>query len=480
MEPDDLPLQLEWPAAGSRRLLSGFHDQLRAAILDGRLRPGLRMPSTRALAAQYGISRNTALAAYDMLLAEGYLLARPRGGTFVAATLPQPQVARARSVAPALNAWWSRPPLPTPHGQSAATLSCDFLLGSPATDELRWDIWQRLTTRAIRMLAKERAVYADPHGLPRLRAAIAGHVSFARAVGCDAEGIVVTSGTQQALDLLARILVTPGKTVVAVEDPGYVPARAAFGAAGARVVPVPVDGEGLIVERLPAHAKVVYVTPSHQFPTGVVMSMARRAALIAWAERHGAVILEDDYDGEFRFDARPLDALQTLDRGASVFYLGTFSKSLFPGLRLGFVAAPAWARAALVAAKQAADAHGPLIEQHALAAFIEEGHLARHVRRMRRVYGERRTALLGGLARHCGEWLDPVPNSAGLHLTAYARRGLKLQDLMGRAAAQGVGVYALAPYYAGRVSRDGLVFGYGTTTTDAIARGLRLLGKLPT
>ncbi len=478
MEPElELPITL--PQRDSRQLLRALHQQLRAAILDGRLQPGLRMPSTRTLAASHGVSRNTAIATYDLLLAEGYLQTRPRGGTYVAevpAALPAsaPQASAAERLAP----FWRVPPPTEVNVAVAPVLPYDFRVGLPEQGEVRFDIWQRLAGRALRALARQPSLYSAAEGQGALREAIAGHVSFTRAVACQAQDLVVTAGIQQALDLLARILVTPGQTVLAIEDPGYPPVRAAFGAAGAVVVGVPVDEEGIVVERIPPTARIIYVTPSHQFPLGSVLSMRRRRALLAFAEQHNAVIIEDDYDGEFRFGQRPLDALQTLDRAQSVFYLGTFSKSLFPALRLGFVVTPPWAREALLAAKRCADWHCPELSQDTLAAFISEGHLARHVRKMRQTYEGRRVALLDGLRRHCGHALTVIDSSAGLHLTAYTRPGIDLDALLARAAARGIGLYLLAPYYADGDGRPGLVFGYGAIDCAAIEQGVARLAPL--
>jgi len=292
--------------------------------------------------------------------------------------------------------------------------------------------------------------------------------------------VTVTAGAQQAFDLLARILVVPKRTVVALENPGYPPLRAAFAAAGARIAAVPVDEQGLIVERLPAQAKIVCVTPSHQFPLGAVMSASRRAALLEFAQRQGAVVIEDDYDAEFRFSDRPLDALQTLDRSESVFYVGTFSKSLFPSLRLGFVVAPPWAHVALGAAKQAADGHCALLSQETLAAFIADGHLARHVRRMREVYAARRRVLLDGLHKGFSEWLRPVPAAAGLHLTALAERSLDIEALVERARERDVGISSLRRFELGTGGKNpqGLAFGYGALDERGIAEGLARLRKL--
>ncbi|HEX7110846.1 MAG TPA: PLP-dependent aminotransferase family protein [Mizugakiibacter sp.] len=474
-----LAFPLVLPPRGSGTLLRALHGQLRAAILDGRLKPGLRLPTTRALAAAYGVSRNTAVAAYDLLLSEGYLLTRPRAGVYVADVLPaapaRKPAAQAAGADRRLAALWRKPPL-TPHAAAAAPRR-DFALGVPDTRAFPFDAWRRLSARALRAAAKRAAAYLEPQGQPALRAAIAQHVAFARAVACGADDIVVTAGAQQAFDLLARILVTPGRTLVAVENPGYPPARAAFAAAGAQLVPVAVDEEGVIVERLPDAVRVIYVTPSHQFPLGVAMSARRRAELLAFAQRRGAVVIEDDYDGEFRYAGRPLDALQTLDRAESVFYVGTFSKCLFPALRLGFVAAPAWARRALIAAKLAADWHCPGVTQEALAAFIAEGHLVRHVRRMRGLYAARRDALLAGLDGELSPWLQPLPAVAGLHLAARTAPGLDADALARRARELGVGVQSLRDYRAGRGGVAGLAFGFGAIDAAAIPEGLALLRR---
>jgi len=296
-------------------------------------------------------------------------------------------------------------------------------------------------------------------------------------VRCEPDDVLVSAGAQQAFDLLARLLVSPRRHCVAVEDPGYAPMRAAFAAAGARLMPVPVDAQGLRVDRLPADAKIICVTPSHQSPTGAVMSAARRAALLAWARAHDAVVIEDDYDGEFLFEPHPQDALQTLDRDARVFYVGTFSKSLFPGLRKGFVVAPAWAREALIDLKRCADSHSDLITQAVLADFIAEGHLARHIRRMRPIYAQRRQALERALQGQLAEWMLPLPGAAGLHLsTRYTRPALAPQ--IEAAARQHLpGALPLAAHALGRLAQPGLCIGYGSVDVDQIVRALRALAR---
>ena len=481
-------LALRLPAAGSRDLLRALHRQLRDAILDGRLQPGARLPATRALAQRLGVSRNTMLAAYDLLLSEGYLLARPGSGTFVADTLPA--LRRGRAAPKEAGAAPRRDPrlvpLNVPGADLAPTLQPraardDFRVGLPDVGAFPFDIWRRLSDRALRRVARQTADYADPQGQGALREAIAAHVSFTRAVGCTADDIVVTAGAQQAFGLLARILVVPGRTVVAVEQLFYPSLREAMLAAGAKVVTVPTDDEGLCVDRIPPEARVVCVTPSHQFPTGVAMSPPRRAALLAFARARNAVLIEDDYDSEFRFAGRPLDALQTLDRAGSVFYVGTFSKSLFPALRLGFVVAPPWARAALVRARELADWHGPVLGQEALAAFIAEGHLARHIRRMRKLYGARRSALLDALARHGAGRLEAIPSDAGLHLSAWLHGGARDHAVVERAAGAGITLpplsrFALDPQAP--EAPNGLAFGFGLIAEPQIDGAIRRLVRL--
>jgi GntR family transcriptional regulator/MocR family aminotransferase len=479
MEPMfELPLRIPPRKSGER--LRALHGQLKAAILEGRLRPGLRLPATRVFATNYGVSRNTAIATYDLLLSEGYITTRHGAGTYVADVVPRvtrlagQQKSNAKRVRQ-LGEFWQRPLVDG--APSPGEVRYQFRLGLPDVSRFPMATWRRLSSRSLRSFGRQAPVAETAAGRPALREAIAKHVSFARAVACDAADIVVTSGAQQAFDLLSRILLTPKRKVVAMEDPGYQRARLAFMAAGAKVVPVPVDEEGLIVEKLPTQASVIYVTPSHQFPTGAVMSPRRRAELLAFASAHDAAIIEDDYDAEFRFGARPLDALQTLDRAGSVFYVGTFSKSLFPELRLGFLAAPSWAQPALLAAKHYADGQCSPLLQETLASFIGEGHLARHVRRMRQVYSGRREALLNGLEKYLSAHLVPVPSAAGLHLAAYTQAPVDAEKIVERANRQGAGVYALSRFQIGRAGRSGLVFGYSSLSERDITEGLVRLAR---
>ncbi|WP_457420597.1 MocR-like pyridoxine biosynthesis transcription factor PdxR [Roseateles sp. P5_E7] len=476
MDPS-LEIDLQLAARGSR--LASLHAALREAIASGRLAPGLRLPSSRELAASVGVSRNTAVAAYELLASEGWLESRGAGGSFVA-ELPRAAVAVSdrASVAPWADSRWLRGegavwPAPVGNGPAPAY---QFNAGSPDVASFPFDVLRRLQTRALQAAAREPARYAHPQGLLALREAIAGHVSSARAVACTADDVIVTAGAQQAFDLLARVLVTPGLTLAAVEDPGYPPLHAALRAAGAVLAPVPVDCDGLVVDALPADARIVCVTPSHQSPLGVPMSLARRRDLLNWAAARQAVVIEDDYDGEFRYTSRPLDALKTLDRDGRVFYVGTLSKSMLPALRIGYVVAPAWARDALVALKRVADSGTPALTQAAVADFIAEGHLLRHVRRMRAEYAERRRVLEQMLKRHLGERAFIFPAIAGLHL-AVALPGVDTVELARRAWAAGVGVESLSRYWLGAQGLDGLVLGYGSITAARIPEAVRRLAQ---
>jgi GntR family transcriptional regulator/MocR family aminotransferase len=474
-----LPLSIELPEREMRTLLRAFHSQLRAAILDGRLKPGLRLPSTRALATAYHVARNTAVAAYTMLLSEGYVETRRGSGTRVVRTLPKPPKNR---VIPdrdtpdrRVTAFWrGRSLRPAKADSGPACLS--FQLGVPDASRFPVDVWRRLSNRVLRSIRTPAMPATDPQGRLALRQAIAQHVSFTRAVSCGPEDIVVTAGAQQAFELLARVLVTQRRTTVAMEDPGYGPIRASFEAVGARIAPIPIDHKGLQVDRLPSLARIVCVTPSHQFPLGCVMSVQRRAGLLDFAQAHGAVVIEDDYDGEFRFGDRPLDALQTLDRTESVFYVGTFSKSLHPALRLGYIVAPPWARPTLAAAQMLSGGPCSVLIQDTVAALIRDGHLARHVRKMQQIYGRRRQTLLKILRQDFGRWLDPVPSAAGLHISTFLTKPIDDRVVVARALRCGVGIAALSDF-AVRHTIRGVVFGYGAIEEPDIVEGLARLRR---
>lgn len=463
---------------GTRPLGDQIFRQLSDAILDGRLRPGDRLPPTRTLALQLAVSRNTVGVAYERLVSEGLVDGRVGAGSFVAAVPLQPRDVRrapAGSVTPRAE-WRGAQPF---QAGAPPGIAVDFGVGTPDHRLFPLTAWRRLVAAELRTSIAEAAGYADPAGLPALRAAIARHVSVSRAVKTGEADVITTNGAQQAFDLLARILVSPG-TRVAIEDPGYGRAAAAFAAHGARVVGVPVDDEGLVVDALPAKTRIVYVTPSHQFPTGVAMSLRRRGALLRWADREGAVIVEDDYDTEFRFGGRPLDPLQSLDRAGRVVYVGSFSKVLLPGLRLGFMVAPASLQQALHAARQAADWHGERTNQAALARFIDGGGFAQHLRKVTRAYGDRYVRVVAAVERDLTRWFEVVPAAAGMHVAARARsdRRIEVRQVVEGAARRGVRVHALSSFARDRAGADGLVLGYGAVDPLLIDEGISAIARV--
>jgi len=458
--------------AGRGDLSARIYRQLHEAIIEGRLGPGERLPPTRELAASLSVSRNTVAVAYDRLTAEGFLVGRVGAGTFVCANPPaQPPRADRPDGDIAVRPLWrpllAEPPAPRP-------VRYDFQVGVPDAHRFPMTAWRRLVARELRDVGVRAAGYVDPAGHAGLRAAIARHIGLSRSVPADADDVLVTHGAQQALDLVGRVLLEPG-ACVAVEEPGYPPARELFASLGARVVGVPVDGEGLVVREIPRAAGLVYVTPSHQFPLGTPMSLERRTALLDWAHRRGAVVLEDDYDSEFRFSDRPLEPLYGLDRGRRVVYVGSFAKTMLPMLRLGFLVAPPSLRPAVRAAKRLADRQGDVAAQGALAAFLTEGLFARHLRRATREYAARHERITEVLRRDFAGRLDLVPSIAGLHLAALALEPIDVGALVRRAAEAGVRVEDLRTYHGEGPGRPGLALGYGAIELDAIEPGLARL-----
>jgi GntR family transcriptional regulator / MocR family aminotransferase len=456
-----------------------IYEGLRRAILDGLLRPGQRVPSTRALAADLEVSRLPVLTAYDQLLHERYLEGRVGSGTFVSAALPDdllqsvgPPTATARSSS-------TRPDLCLPTTRDDGGLG-PFRMSLPALDRFPHAVWARLVARHAHALTHGQMAYGDPAGQWPLRVAIAEHLRTARAVRCEAEQVLVVSGSQAALRLATAVLLERGDRV-AVEEPGYPGARAALGAGGAKLVPVPVDEEGMSVSSLRrrgGRVRAAYVTPSHQYPLGTSMTAARRLALLDWARRGGAWVLEDDYDSEYRYVSRPLAALQGMDGHDRVVYVGTFSKVLFPALRVGYLVVPPslWQR--FLDAREAFDLFSPTLYQLALAEFLREGHLARHLRRMRAVYLERRDALVSGLARHCGDRLTLHNADAGLHVAVLLPAGLDDEDVVRRMAKRGLTATALSTCYVGTARRSGLLLGFGGSTERRLLEATRVLGEV--
>jgi GntR family transcriptional regulator / MocR family aminotransferase len=471
---DDRFVELHVTFAGRRDLTGQIYRQLRAAVVDGRLPPGTSLPPSRELARRLAVSRNTVTSAYVRLIGEGFLLGRVGAGTFVAPSAGGGRLARSAPAGAPLRprAVWDAIPDPSGPRRHAAF---DFRLGTPDARLFPYAAWRRIFARELRVGRLPSTGTSEPAGELRLRQAIARHLGVARSVQAGADDVLVTSGAQQALDLVGRVLVEPG-TPVALEEPGYPLVRRLFQSLGARIAPVPVDSEGLIVDALPRGARLVYVTPSHQFPLGMPMSLPRRQQLLAWAERRQAVIVEDDYDSEFRFGGRPLEPLQCLDRSGRVVYVGSFSKVLLPALRLGYLVAPLSLRPALHKAKMVADLCGSSVIQAALARLIDDGLLARHVRSARREYAARRDRLEAALARELGDRLELVPAVAGLHIAAHFRGGgLDDREVARRAEEAGVIVQALSEYAAVTPARPGLAFGYGAIAGARIDEGIRRL-----
>jgi GntR family transcriptional regulator/MocR family aminotransferase len=488
-------IEFDRTAKGSRESSRSLHRQLKAAILDGRLTAGAKLPPTRHSDLFFGVSRNTAVEVYEKLLSEGYVVSRLGSGTYVADRLSVPSAAippkNERPPDRRLNEFWLRPDVTSSMGfwqDRPESDSPSFKLPPvdfrPALLDSRlfpFEVFRRISAKQLRGLERKPARFKSAQGNQGnylLREAIIKHIAITRAVVCQLEDIIVTSGAQQAFDLLARALVIPGKTIVAIEDPGYPPMRVAFAAAGAKLVAVGIDDEGLIVEQLPADAGVICVCPSHQFPLGVAMSVRRRKALVEFARSRGAVIIEDDYDGEFRYDGSPLEALRTPDAADVVFYVGTFSKCMLPALRLGFIVAPDWAMRTLVAAKNCLDWHCSIPVQMGVAGFIVEGHLARHVRKMRELYKQRRQVLLRSLRKDFAGCLEPIPSFYGMHVSAVAHASVDPDRLAGILLRNNVKIHALSRYYIGPQTRAGLIFGYGAVGISEITRGLSVLRKV--
>lgn len=460
---------------GRNGLAGQIYRQLRAGVVEGRLAPGERLPSTRELATQLGVSRKTTLDVFERLIAEGYLRTRTGDGTFVADEMtrlsPAPPLMPAQPVA---NPVWDLLPdaLPNPH--AAPALEFDFAGGAIDKQLFPFDQWRRCVNHALRVQARGRGVYHDPAGEQDLRMAVSRYLSFSRAVVSSWQEVIITQGAQQAINLLARAVLRPGD-VVAMENPGYPRARAIFAALGARVVSVPVDADGLVVDALPANARLIYVTPAHQFPLGMPMALERRLALLDWAQRQGALVIEDDYDGEFRFEGRPMESLKGLDNADVVAYVGTFSKTIFPELRVGYVIPPRPLAGALCKAKQVVDWHSCTMTQTALAKFMLDGYFGKHLRRVHKEYAARRAALLAGLHRNLSPWLTPLPSAAGLHMAAALADGVDESQVVARAAQAGVGVTGMTAMYGAHPVRPGILFGYGGIGVDGIRAGLARL-----
>jgi GntR family transcriptional regulator/MocR family aminotransferase len=463
---------------GRKNLSNEIYRQLRRAILDGRLSPGGALPPSRLLAKTLAVSRTTVIVAYERLAAEGFVNSRVGAGTFISQHIaPVVRVVHRHRGDGALRPRtpWDSIALSTAFANPARF---DFRTGLPDASLFPHRAWRRFLGRSMRSPDVASGVYQHPAGHFSLRAAIAQHLGVSRGVVATAEDITITNGTQQALDILARVLLGQGDRV-AVEDPGYSPPRQLFKALGMHVIGVPVDHEGLIVDALPRRIRLVYVTPSHQYPTGVSMSLTRRQALLEWAMRNDAAIIEDDYDSEFRFGGRPLEPLQTLDSAGRVIYVGSFSKTMLPTLRLGFLVTPPSLRSAVRKAKYVTDWHTSSLAQVALAGFLESGEYARHIRRVSGAYRIRHHMIAEAITRHFADRLELIASSTGLHLSARACDASvnRMAGIIRHAAEGGVAVQALSSFAVSREPQAGVVLGYGAVATADVPAGLRLLRK---
>lgn len=453
---------------------------LRGGILQGQFPAGSRLPATRWLASELGVSRNTVLAAYEQLRAEGFVDGLVGSGTYVAPPMHDgPAPPPPRTDAPPQSAY-ARRARATYEGSRIPGLRIpgmrfSFQYGVPLTNPALTTAWARALSRAARYTRPD---YPGRQGLPELREAICDYLARRRGIRASPDDVLVVAGTQQALALTARVLLDPGDAA-AIEEPHYFAIRMVLAIHGARVRTVPVDAQGIRCDALPVPpARLVCVTPSHQFPTGSVMSLARRLQLLDYARRHDSWVFEDDYDGEFRYDSKPLAALRSLDEQGRVVYVGTFSKAIFPALRMGYLLMPPALRADFLAAKWAEDLGSPAIEQVALANFMRDGGFERHLRRTAKTLKERRAALIAGL-QACGRGrLDIADSRAGMHLVVWLRGRSRAdgETLIALARGRGLGLYPIDPLYADPPDRAGLLMGYCGLSTREIGQAMQVFG----
>jgi len=445
-----------------------LYQELRRAILDRRLAPGMRLPASRDFAVQYGVSRGTVVTVFEQLQAEGYLIGQVGAGTRINERLSQ-DVFKKQAPQPRVRK------LPGPiRGLSTSRPAHPFRPYEPALTEFPVEIWARVAGRRLRRAAASLLAGGDPRGYAPLREAIAAYLGSSRGVNCSADSVVIVSGVQQGLDLIARLLIKPGEAVW-MEDPGYFGAITAFRQVGARIIPVPVDECGLAVsqgERLCRQAKAAYLTPAHQFPLGMTMPIERRIAVLKWARETGAFLIEDDYDGEYRFESRPVPALQGLDKGGSVIFLGSFNKVLFPSLRLGYLVSPPTLLDPLLALRLGVDFYPPSLDQAILCDFMTEGHLGRHIRRMREMYANRLAALQHEAKRYLAGILDVSPIKAGLNTAGFLRNGMVSQQAEAVAANHGIEVLGLDRFTLKRRNVEGLLLGFAAFDEREIRRGI--------
>lgn len=476
--PSPLMLPIREPGTPAIRWL---YNALRAGILEGRFTPGARLPASRDLARHYRLSRGTIVAAFEQLKSEGYLEGRVGSGTRVARVLPDRLLQVARPAKPAspirsdplrrLSGYARRV-----HGfrglQSGPVRA--FRANQPALDLFPTTLWAQVAGRRLRLATTDQLQGSGPLGYPPLQEAVADYLRTARGVNCQAGQVAIVSGVQEALDLVARLFINPGDKVT-VENPGYPGATLVFEAFGASIVPARLDEEGMMLGDSLKGVRLAYLTPAHQFPLGISMSLPRRLAVLEWARASGAIIFEDDYDSEYRYAGRPVPALQGLDRHGQVIFAGSFSKVLFPSLRLGYLVLPDDLVDRVAATLSITDRHAPLLEQAVLADFISGGHFGRHVRRMRRVYAERLAVLLESAKERLSGLLEISGVEAGLQTVGWLQGGVDGASATKAAAERDVEVIPVSRYARGRVAANGLQLGFAAVDVEEIRRGVREL-----
>jgi GntR family transcriptional regulator / MocR family aminotransferase len=467
-----------------------IYEELRQAILWGKLSPGKRIPSTREIAKSLGISRSTVTQSYEQLLSEGYLETIIGSGTYVCTQLPddllysqpiktkeimtRPEVKLSRYAETLLKT----EAVPRVYEEK---LDISFRYGRPNFNVFPIKLWKKLLSKYCNSSLDWLDYSIEPLGYKPLREAIVSYISRVRAVNCQPEQVLITNGTQQALDLIMRLLIEPGD-IIALEEPGYLSARLIFQTHGAKLLPIDVDNCGLVVNKLTNYQnkniRLVYVTPSHQFPTGAILSLPRRLELLNFVTQTGTLIIEDDYDSEYRYGDRPIPALQGLDNSNSVLYIGTFSKVLFPSLRIGYLVIPKSLVPIFARAKWLSDRHLPILEQQVLCDFIAEGHLERHIRKMRSHYDSRRQVLVKALKFHFGESIEILGEKAGLHIMVRLQTNMSDNEIVQRAAKVGVGIISASIQYINPKNSGEFIFGYGELEEQQLVEGIYRLAQV--
>ena len=462
-----------------------LYDQFREMILDRRLRAGDRLPSTRILSIETGISRTMITQSFEQLILEGYLVGKPGSGTFVAGTIPdhltlagKPDTSRVRPARRQFDLAKDVLPKEIISRNSNKEEIVPFQIGTPSLDLFPYRIWQQTGGQVLKKFKSFNLGYDDALGYWPLRQEIAGYLRQARAVKCETEQVIVVTGSQQGLNLISECLLKKGDAVW-MEDPGYHGAKFSFLNRGVKICPVPVEEDGINISHAIKHcreAKLAYVTPSHQFPLGVTLSLAKRLQLLNWAKRKNRWILEDDYDSEFRYEGRPLASLQGLDTEGCVIYSGTFSKVMYPGLRLAYLVLPSLEMVEeFKKVKAMMDRQSPILDQIILSRFMSEGHFLRHLRKMRLLYDERQQTFINAVKELVGDYLMIKPNAAGMNLTGWVSKKIDLQKLKTEIKKQGLAIPFIRDYAMESFNPRGMMFGYTAFTKYKIRTGLEKL-----